>query len=46
MSQDSSVSIMVGYGLDGWSLIPPGGGSRYFTLLHHVQIGSWDYPAF
>lgn len=37
-SQDSSVSSVTGYGMDGQSLIP--GRGRNFSLLNSVQAGS------
>jgi hypothetical protein len=42
MSQDSSVSIVMGYGLEGCGRFPAG--SRDFSL-HHVQTGSGTHPA-
>jgi hypothetical protein len=43
MSQDSSVSIVVGCGLDDG--FDSQGRSRDFSILRHVHTGSWAYPA-
>jgi hypothetical protein len=42
-SRNSSVGIVMGYGLDGWDLIPSR--SKIFFLLHSIQTGSVDHPA-
>jgi hypothetical protein len=41
-SRDSSVSIVMGYGLDGWCSIPDRG---KISLLHSVQTGCGTQPA-
>jgi hypothetical protein len=33
-SQNTTVGMVIGYGLDGWGSIP------YFSLLHRVQAGT------
>jgi hypothetical protein len=45
-SRDSSVGIVLGYGLDDWGsgvLFPAGAGN--FSLHHRVQNGSLAHPA-
>jgi hypothetical protein len=42
--RDSSVGILMGYGLDGRGSNP--GRMRYFSLLHNFHTGSGTYPAF
>jgi hypothetical protein len=43
MSQDSAVSIVTGYGLDGWDSIP--GRDKQFSLLYSFQTSSLACPA-
>jgi hypothetical protein len=43
LSQDTSVGIVTGYGLDSRGSIL--GRSKNFSLPHRVQIGSGSHPA-
>jgi hypothetical protein len=42
-SRDSSVNIVMGYGLDSKGLIP--GRATDFSLLHSVQTGPGAHPS-
>jgi hypothetical protein len=41
--QDSSVGIVISYGLDDWGSIP--GMSKFFSLFHSFQTASGFHPA-
>jgi hypothetical protein len=43
VSQDSSVGIATGYGVDGWGSIP--GITRFLFLFHSLQTVSGAHPA-
>jgi hypothetical protein len=45
-SHDSSVGIVLGYGLDDWgSGVQIPAGARNFSLHHHIPNGSGAHPA-